>query len=444
MTLSPDRMSSSPPVSSSPARVMNHPLPSGMRDLLPREARTRRAVARAFLEHAAIFGYEAIETPAFEYADTIERGLGMLDPGEIVRFVEPESGEVVALRPDVTPQIARIVATRLADRPPPYRLAYDAAVLRRRAGSRARTHRQVLQVGVELVGVDGIDGDLELLRLAASSLRSMGLSSFTIDVGHAETARQLLVGAPFEDARAIADALAKKDLAAIDLATRGLGEAARAAILELPRLHGPSSVLDDPPPALLRAGCGPAIDSLRSLCAQLTSALAALGAPSAPTVSGASGASGVSVGVDLGEVRGLAYYTGPFFQLFAEGPGVAIGGGGRYDRLLARFGRPMPATGLALDVDALTWALEVSRSRLLEPPRRVVIAAGEGAFELAETVRATGVPAIVVPLDGALAYARAWDWPVVAVIEGSELVIHDLHRNTHERVPRGRALEVLG
>jgi ATP phosphoribosyltransferase regulatory subunit len=432
MTLSPDRMSSSPPVSTLPARVMNHPLPSGMRDLLPREARTRRAVARAFLEHAAIFGYEAIETPAFEYADTIERGLGMLDPGEIVRFVEPESGEVVALRPDVTPQIARIVATRLADRPAPYRLAYDAAVLRRRAGSRARTHRQVLQVGVELVGVEGIEGDLELLRLAASSLRTMGLSSFTIDVGHAETARQLLVGAPFEDARAIADALAKKDLAAIDLATKGLGAAARAAILELPRLHGPSSLLDDPPPALLRAGCGPAIDSLRSLCARLTSALSAIGAP------------GVSVGVDLGEVRGLAYYTGPFFQLFADGPGVAIGGGGRYDRLLARFGRPLPATGLALDVDALTWALEVARSRLLEAPRRVVIAAGEGAFELAETVRATGVPAIVVALDGALSYARAWDWPVVAVIEGGELVIHDLVRGTLERVPRGRALEVLG
>ncbi len=411
---------------------MNHPLPSGMRDLLPSEARTRRAVVRAFLEHAALYGFDAIETPAFEYAETIERGLGTMDPGEIVRFVEPESGEVVALRPDVTPQIARIVATRLGDRPPPYRLAYDASVLRRRAGSRARTHRQVSQVGVELVGVQGIEGDLELLRLAASSLRSMGLSSFTIDVGHAETARQLLAGAPLEAVHDIADALAKKDRASLERATEGLGEAARAAILELPRLYGPPSLLDAPPEALLRAGCGPAIESLRALSARLTAVLAA------------EGASGVRVAVDLGEVRGLAYYTGAFFQLFAEGPGVPIGGGGRYDRLLARFGRPMAATGLALDVDALSWALGVARSSLLEPPRRVAIAAGEGADALAESLRAAGVSAIVVARDEALAYARAWDWPLVATLEGGDVVVRDAARDHVERVPRERALELLG
>src|SRR5262249_27752981 len=148
---------------------------------------------------------------AFEYAETIERGLGTLDPREIVRFVEPETGEVVALRPDVTPQIARLVATRLSSRPGPYRLAYDASVLRRRAGSRARTHRQIRQIGVELIGVDGPEGDLELLQLAATSLQSMGLGAFSIDVGHAEIVRSLLVRASPSEAAAIADALGSKD-----------------------------------------------------------------------------------------------------------------------------------------------------------------------------------------------------------------------------------------
>ncbi len=133
---------------------LEHPLPAGMRDLLPEEAAARRAVARAFLGHAELFGYEQVIPPVFEYAHTIERGLGTLDPREIVRFVEPETGEVVALRPDVTPQIARLVATRLPHMTPPYRLAYDATVLRRRvAPARARTHRQIAQLGVELIGV---------------------------------------------------------------------------------------------------------------------------------------------------------------------------------------------------------------------------------------------------------------------------------------------------
>lgn len=405
-----------------------------MRDLLPREARPRRAIVRAFLEHAALAGYEIVETPAFEYAETIERGLGTLDPGEIVRFVEPESGEVVALRPDVTPQIARIVASRLADRPSPYRLAYDASVLRRRAGSRARTHRQVLQVGVELVGVpagERGEGDLELLQLAATSLRAMGLPSFTIDLGHAEVARQLLAGAPVEVAGAIADALAKKDVAALERAASGLGEAARGAILELPRLHGPAAILDAAPESLRRAGCGPAIDSLRALVERLARALEIAEIP------------GASIGVDLGEVRGLAYYSGPFFQLFAEGPGVAIGGGGRYDRLLARFGRGLPATGLALDVDALCWALTVARSRLLAPPRRVVVAAGEGAAPLADALRARGVPAIVVAPEDALAYARAWDFSLVAELERDAIAVTDVEGGTTERVAEARALEVL-
>src|SRR4051812_49362940 len=97
--------------------ALDHPLPAGMRDLLPEETIARRAIARAFLGRAELFGYETVTPPVFEYAETIERGLGTLDPREIVRFVEPETGEVVALRPDVTPQIARLVATRLSSRP---------------------------------------------------------------------------------------------------------------------------------------------------------------------------------------------------------------------------------------------------------------------------------------------------------------------------------------
>src|SRR6478672_1442202 len=118
-----------------------------MRDLLPEETRSRRAVARCVLDRFALWGYALVTPPAFEFADVLERGLGALDPSDVLRFVEPESGEVAALRPDMTPQIARLVATRLSTRPPPLRLAYEGTVLRRLSG-RARKRRQIPQVGV--------------------------------------------------------------------------------------------------------------------------------------------------------------------------------------------------------------------------------------------------------------------------------------------------------
>src|SRR4051812_10070031 len=197
-----------------PPRSLDHPLPGGMRDLLPEETRSRRAVARSVLDRFALFGYALVTPPVFEFADVLERGLGTLDPSEVLRFVEPESGEVAALRPDMTPQIARMVATRLDREPWPIRLCYEGTVVRRRQG-RARRHRQLSQAGVELYGAPSIAGDLEILRLAASTARSAGLDDFVLDLGHASIARTLLETLPPELAAPVSDALAQKDAARI-------------------------------------------------------------------------------------------------------------------------------------------------------------------------------------------------------------------------------------
>src|SRR5579862_2784954 len=198
-----------------PPQSLEHPLPAGMRDLLPEEAAARRSLARKVLTCFSLHGYALVTLPVFEFADVLERGLGTLDPTDVLRFVEPESGEVAALRPDMTPQIARVVATRLRDRPTPYRLAYEGTVLRRRSG-RARKHRQIPQVGVELAGVTGPEGDLELLALAADALRAAGLERFTIDVGDAGVVRALLAPLAAERQSRLSEALGRKDDAAID------------------------------------------------------------------------------------------------------------------------------------------------------------------------------------------------------------------------------------
>jgi len=379
---------------------LEHPLPAGMRDLLPEEAAARRAVARAFLGHAELFGYEQVIPPVFEYAHTIERGLGTLDPREIVRFVEPETGEVVALRPDVTPQIARLVATRLPHMTPPYRLAYDASVLRRRVGSRARTHRQIAQLGVELLGVRFLEGDTELLVLAARALSAMGLPSFQIDLGHADVFKSLVAGLEPARAEALAVALGHKDRAEV---ARLAGELPIAAALAaLCDLHGAPALLESLPAALLSSPAAPAIAELRQLVSQLGKEL--------------EGVPGVTLTVDLGEVRGLAYYTGPFYQVLAEGPGVPVGAGGRYDQLLERFDCPLPASGLALDVDALLWALRAAKSPLLVRPRRVVVH-GVGAASLARALRSAHVPVAVLGGDAADAARYAADWSYALVVD---------------------------
>lgn len=371
-------------------RTLEHPLPPGMRDLLPEEAAGRRDLARAVLDRVALHGFRLVTPPAFELASVLERGLkgDAAAPDDVIRFIEPETGEVAVLRPDMTPQIARIVATRLQDRPPPFRLAYEGTVLRRRA-SRAKKHRQIPQVGVELCGVPGAEGDLELLVLAHDVLRNaVGLERFVIDLSDAGIVRELLADVPAERALDLSAALARKDEPALAELCRGLPGGER--IRELARLHGGREAILE---AIVLLDGTRAEAPLRRLLA-LHDAAAARGL-------------GPWLSVDPGEVRGFAYYTGTIFSIYAEGPGEAVGGGGRYDDLLARYGAPLAAVGLGLDLDALAWALRDERERA--PSASGVVVDGPHDDPRVAELRGAGIPAVAV--DGAAAaraYARAW------------------------------------
>jgi len=362
-----------------------------MRDLLPPEAAQRRRLSRRLLDHFALHGYELVTPPAFELAEVLERGLGILDPRDVLRFVEPESGEVAALRPDVTPQIARMAASRLSDRPVPMRLCYEGTVLRRRQ-ERARKHQQIPQAGVELLGVGGPDGDLELMGLAAGAARAAGLSDFLLDLGHADIARSLMIDLPESVGPAILDALAHKDTARVaDLVQEAKPPAAIAtALTELPALHGDGDVWKDAERLLAPTPASRALAALRDLWNRAS----------------ADGLDAV-LRVDLGEVRGFAYYTGAIFHLLADGPGEPVGSGGRYDDLLARFGAPMPAAGFALDLDNLSWALRLKGAEEAVDPR-VLVGLGQRSGAICAALRARGVACAVAPPGDAVAYARAW------------------------------------
>jgi ATP phosphoribosyltransferase regulatory subunit len=378
-----------------------------MRDLLPPEAVQRRKLSRRVLDHFGLHGYALVTPPAFELADVLERGLGTLDPRDVLRFVEPESGEVAALRPDVTPQIARMAATRLADRPMPMRLCYEGTVLRRRQ-ERARKHRQIPQAGVELLGMRGPEGDIEVMALAVSAVRAAGLTSFKLDLGHADIARALISELPAQLAPSILDALARKDTGILADLARGSGAppAAVAALCELPKLHGDGAVWADAQRLLAPTQAAPALAALRDLWDRAAG----------------SGLESVLL-VDFGEVRGFAYYTGAIFHLLAEGPGEPIGSGGRYDDLLARFGAPMPAAGFALDLDNLSWALRMhGQEEKLEP--RVLVALGARSGAVCAALRAAGLACVSAGDGDPEAFARSWGFShVLRTASGDKLTL---------------------
>jgi ATP phosphoribosyltransferase regulatory subunit len=375
-----------------------------MRDLLPEEAAARRSIARRILDRFILCGYALVTPPVFEFAEVLERGLGTLDPSDVLRFVEPESGEVAALRPDMTPQIARMVATRLRSRPAPFRLAYEGTVMRRRSG-RARKHRQIPQVGVELAGAVAPEGDIELLELAGDALRATGLQRFTLDVGDAGVVRSLLADMPAEHQRVVSEALARKDAQELAQACARVGALHARAIQALPALHGGRDVLVD---GVARMEGSPAEAAAKRLL-RLFDAAVARGL-------------GPHLTADLGEVRGVAYYTGTIFHVYAPGTGDALGSGGRYDELLARFGWDLPAAGFALDLDRMAEALRAASVEEPLPVRVVVIGSPGDALDarIAE-LRGRGL-ATTTASDraGALAWARAWGF--THVLDGNDWV----------------------
>ena len=331
--------------------ALSHPLPAGMRDLLPGEASRQLGLCRALLGSLERFGYELVSVPPFEYAEVLEHDMGPLDPSQVLRFVEPETGEVVALRPDMTPQIARLVATRLSDAPLPVRLCYEGAVVRRRA-ERARRERQIHQAGFELVGRAGPEGDLEVLSVATSAVRAAGLGEFTLDLGHANIAGALVSSAPPETRAGIIEALAAKDGEETRRRAEHAGLRGREldALVELPALCGAAEVWQRADRVLAGTAAEAPASELRALHD------AASAAGFAPNIV-----------VDLGETWNFAYYTGMLFQVLAEGPGEAVGSGGRYDGLFDRFGFSRPAAGFAIDLGNLSWALDRTG---LDAPRR--------------------------------------------------------------------------
>ncbi|MBL8944504.1 MAG: ATP phosphoribosyltransferase regulatory subunit [Myxococcales bacterium] len=321
--------------------------PRGARELMPPASGRRQRVVHALIEEFEAWGYARVETPLVEYYDVIARGLTEADRAQCVRFIEAGTGTVVALRSDVTPQIARMAACRIGGElraDAVHRFCYAADVVRQPDGSGEQTEQH--QVGVELLGDGDAWADVELVALCDAALRRVGLREFSIDVAHAQLARTILDALSLPEAAraAVQGRLARKDrdgVAAV-LSQAGVDPARAIAVASLCDRVGTTAVVERAraelggllPEAIIGALAG-LVDAVASYDARLSASLV----------------------VDLGETRGFDYYSGVRLRVWAPGVPRPVVRGGRYDGMLARYGAPRPATGFAIDLDALEQAL---------------------------------------------------------------------------------------
>jgi ATP phosphoribosyltransferase regulatory subunit len=315
--------------------------PRGFRDVLPQEAAEREAAGAALAAVFDAWGYGPVETPIVEEYAVLEAGAGALE-GTAFRLLDSD-GSLLALRPEMTVPIARMVASRLKGQPGPHRVRYLADVFREQASLRGQS-RQFKQAGIEFIAASGPAADAEVVALLIEAVAATGLREYTVAVGTVAVLSALLdaSGAGEEWRERVRAAAHDRNLVEIDrlAATEGIATDVARALSAVVRLRGGRDAIGQCRSHVAACGCAGVLDDFEETWGLLEAA-------------------GVAdrVTVDFGTMRSFDYYTGMVFELLAPGLGLPLGGGGRYDGVLGAFGAPAPAAGFAVGIERLHIAL---------------------------------------------------------------------------------------
>ncbi len=275
--------------------MTNTLLPTGFRDRLPPEADASARLVRAILDTVAAYGYERVQTPLAEFEASLTGALGT-NPRDLLRFVDPVSGETMAVRSDITGQIGRIATSRMGHHPRPLRLSYGGPVLKLRA-TQLRPEREMMQVGAELIGLDSVAAASEIIAVAIEAIKATGVKDITLDLTLPDLIHVLTPEGAVEGLQARLDA---KDIAGV------------------PEVYAP-----------LIAAAGPFVEAVARLrlfdvAGVLTTRLDALEAIVAVLPAD------VRVTLDPTERHGFEYQTWLGFSLFSAQASGEIGRGGSY------------------------------------------------------------------------------------------------------------------
>lgn len=366
-------------------------IPVGMAAILPQTAQRVRHLEDVLLTTLSRWGYQEIIPPTFEYLDVLSAGLEPDLIEKCYKFSDRTTGRILLLRPDVTAQIARIVAMGMVESSLPLRLCYRTTVFRYEPEHAGR-EREIFQVGAELIGVDDVATDGEIIALIIESLERLGLPGFKISLGHVGFFKALLnrTGMSLEGRKRAEGAASKKDIPKLEEILRKERVSAGQArtILEAPGLYGQPEVLER---GWTLAGRDVELRRILKRLSEVYRLLESSGLKD-------------HLLLDLGEFRGFDYYDGIVFDVFAEGLGCELGGGGRYNHLIGRFGRDLPSTGFAFDVDRLFRAMERVVNGPASSRADILLSAlphdNARAFEVARVLREAGARVVLRTLSG--------------------------------------------
>jgi len=308
-------------------------IPEGMRDLLPEEIVVQERLEEKILALFRQWSYQKVLTPTLEFTACVQPDMEQDD--SLYKFFDRE-GRILALRPELTTPIARLVSTRLRGGDFPLRLCYGADVYR----NTSVRYREFRQVGVELVGSDQELADAEVIALAVEAIAGLGLKNYQFNLGHMGIFSGLMLEAGVDEGiqAKLEGALARKDMVGVESLVRqsGLPTRVQELLLRLPHFHGGEEILDEVLNWSERPAIREAVESLRRIYGYLND----FGVQE-------------NVSLDLGILRGFSYYTGAVFEGYVPGMGFPVVEGGRYDMLYADFGVPLPATGFAIHLGNL-------------------------------------------------------------------------------------------
>jgi len=363
----------------------------GTRDVLPPESTRLLDVQARIRERFRLFGFREVLTPALEYSEVIEEH-GLRDAS--YKLFDPHN-QMLLLRPEMTTPIARLISQRLAGSPPPHKLSYVLPAYRRASVGRGQS-AELYQAGVEVVGSSSPREDASTIALLVDVLQSLDLSApsdFAVVLGQSAFYAGYLRHTAPDAATAVTTALAAKDLVAVDAIAGDLPADAAAGVREIPRLVGPAtdaSLVEEAGRFAMGEEAEAALGNLREILRYL----------------GAHGALGAVI-LDLGLIGRHDYYTGAVYEAYAAGLGFTIANGGRYDNLLRRFGKEMPATGFAIYLERLLSVLPEEGP----PPLLVLVGGDVGGIDAAAALRTIGVPVLHLsedlPPEEAAEYARS-------------------------------------
>lgn len=395
--------------------------PEGVRDIYNSECKKKTALERKLHQVLALYGYQDIETPAFEFFDIFNSDTGTVSSREMFKFFDRDNNTLV-LRPDMTPSIARSVAKYYSDCDFPLRLSYVGNTFLNNRSYQGKLAEKT-ELGAEYINDDSPEADAEAIVMMIDCFLAAGLSDFRIDIGQSEFYRAIMEALDVSDEvkAQIHEYIENKNSLGMELLLSDISmkDCYRNILLEYNELYGDASMLEQAKKLTINPGCQAAIERLE----QVYEVICHYGYEK-------------YVSFDLGMVNHFDYYTGIIFRGYTYGTGDAIGKGGRYDNLLRQFGKNAPAIGFTILVDDMLSALdrqnipvsirEFEYSVLLYNRKDM-----PAAIHLAMDLRSGGDKIECICMEAGekageyISFAKGQGARSVFVLEGDALIIHD-------------------